>query len=55
MEQVGQELLDLEEEIRLLARNARTTGRAAQRERLRKMVAALEPERQALVLRAFGI
>jgi phosphoenolpyruvate carboxylase len=48
-------LLDLEEEIRHLARASRATGRTAQRERLRGTIAALDPERQALVLRAFGV
>jgi len=55
VEQEGQELLDEEERIRLLARDARATGRASRREELRRTVAGLDPEHQALVLRAFGV
>ncbi len=55
VEQEGQELLDEEERIRILAREARTTGGSARREELRRVVASLSPERQALVLRAFGV
>jgi phosphoenolpyruvate carboxylase len=55
VEQEGQELLDDEERIRLLAREARTTGGAARRDELRQVVASLPPERQGLVLRAFGV
>lgn len=55
VEQEGPELLEAEERIRLLAREARRTGRASLRARLRAAVAELGPERQALVLRAFGV
>jgi phosphoenolpyruvate carboxylase len=55
VEQEGQELLDEEERIRLLARDARTSGRPVLREELRTTVAGLALERQALVLRAFGV
>jgi phosphoenolpyruvate carboxylase len=54
VEQEGPDLLDEEERIRHLAREARATGRAASREELRRTVAGLGLERQALVLRAFG-
>jgi phosphoenolpyruvate carboxylase len=55
VEQDGQELLDEEERIRILAREARAAGGSARREELRRVVASLSPERQALVLRAFGV
>jgi phosphoenolpyruvate carboxylase len=55
VEQEGPELLEAEEQIRLLAREARRTGRATLRARLRDAVAGLELDRQALVLRAFGV
>jgi len=55
VEQEGQELLDDVERVRLLSRDARATGRASRREELRHIVAELGPERQALVLRAFGV
>jgi phosphoenolpyruvate carboxylase len=55
VEQEGHELLEEEEAIRLLARDARGTGQAALRERLRRTIAGLDVERQALVLRAFGV
>jgi phosphoenolpyruvate carboxylase len=55
VEQEGQELLDEEERIRLLAREARRSGEPSRREELRTTVAELDPERRALVLRAFGI
>jgi phosphoenolpyruvate carboxylase len=55
VEQEGQELLDDEERIRLLAREARATGRPGHRDELRRVVASLSPERQGLVLRAFGV
>jgi phosphoenolpyruvate carboxylase len=55
VEQEGHELLEEEEGIRLLARDARGTGQAALRERLRRTIAGLDVERQALVLRAFGV
>jgi len=55
VEQEGQELLDEVERIRLLSRDARATGRASRREELRRTVAELDLERQALVLRAFGV
>jgi len=55
VEQEGQELLDEVERIRLLSRDARATGRASRREELRRTVAELDLDRQALVLRAFGV
>jgi phosphoenolpyruvate carboxylase len=55
VEQDGQELLDEEERIRFLAREARTAGGSGRREELRQAVASLSPERQALVLRTFGV
>jgi phosphoenolpyruvate carboxylase len=55
VEQEGQELLEDEERIRLLAREARATDGTAHREQLRHVVAGLSRERQALVLRAFGV
>jgi phosphoenolpyruvate carboxylase len=55
VEQEGQELLDEEERIRKLSREARATGRASRREELREAVAALDLGRQAQVLRAFGL
>jgi phosphoenolpyruvate carboxylase len=54
VEQEGSELLDQEERIRKLARDARASGRAGLRRRLREIVAALDDEQRALVLRAFG-
>ncbi|HEV2591728.1 MAG TPA: phosphoenolpyruvate carboxylase [Gaiellaceae bacterium] len=51
VEQEGQVLLDAVERIRLLARSAREQGAVAE---LDEAVNALEPELQALVLRAFG-
>jgi phosphoenolpyruvate carboxylase len=55
VEQEGPELLEAEERIRLLAREARRTGRTTLRARLREAVAELDLDRQALVLRAFGV
>ncbi len=55
VEQEGQELLDEEERIRRLSREARATGRASRRAELRSAVAGLDLERQARVLRAFGL
>ena len=55
VEQEGDDLLDEEERIRLLARAARTTGRASKRAELHQIVASLDLERQALVLRAFSV
>src|SRR4029453_3099082 len=55
VEQEGQEILELEERIRLLARTARATGRATRRRALPAAVAEFDVERQALVLRAFGV
>ena len=52
VEQEGQELLDEEERIRALARDARTGG---SRGALGAAVAALGPERQGAVLRAFAL
>ena len=54
VEQEGSELLDQEERIRMLARDARTSGRPGLRRRLREAVGILDDEQQALVLRAFG-
>jgi len=54
VEQEGEWLLDLEERIRRLARDAREGGDAAFAE-LGETVAALPLERQALVLRAFAL
>src|SRR6476659_9836880 len=53
VEQEGQDLLDAEERIRALARDARGAG--GSREALRAEVAALGLERQAAVLRAFAL
>ncbi len=55
VEQEGQELLDEEERIRHLARDARATGDAAKRDELRRVVADLDLDHQALVLRSFGV
>ena len=55
VEQEGQELLDEVERIRLLSRDARGGRRTSRHEELRRTVAALDLERQALVLRAFGV
>ncbi len=52
VEQEGQDLLDEEERIRALARDARTGG---SRGALGAAVAALGPERQGAVLRAFAL
>ena len=52
VEQEGQSLLDEEERIRALARDARTGG---SRGALGDAVAALGPERQGAVLRAFAL
>ncbi|HZT15050.1 MAG TPA: phosphoenolpyruvate carboxylase [Gaiellaceae bacterium] len=52
VEQVGPELLDAVERIRLLARGARERGTVAD---LGDAVAELDPGLQALVLRAFGL
>ncbi len=54
VEQEGPELLEQEERIRMLARDARASGRPSLRRRLREAVAALDDEQQATVLRAFG-
>ena len=48
-------MLDEEERIRLLARDARTSGESTRHDDVRRAVSALGQERQALVLRAFGI
>ncbi len=52
VEQEGQEVLDLVERIRSLSRWARRGG---EREPLAETIAALPLERQAVVLRAFGV
>ena len=52
VEQEGQEVLDLVERIRSLSRWARRTG---EREPLEETISALPLERQAVVLRAFGV
>jgi phosphoenolpyruvate carboxylase len=54
VEQEGEELFELEERIRRLARAGRE-GDADALARLRETVAGLSLERQALVLRAFGL
>src|SRR5215210_7064601 len=55
VEQEGRELLDDEERIRLLSREARAAGGASRRAELRKAVGELDLDRQAAVLRAFGL
>jgi phosphoenolpyruvate carboxylase len=55
VEQEGQALLDEEEHIRLLARDARASGESAGHEEVRRAVSTLGTEQQALVLRAFGV
>jgi phosphoenolpyruvate carboxylase len=55
VEQEGQELLDEEERIRIVSRAARRSHDAALREELAAEIRALPLERQAGVLRAFGI
>ncbi len=55
VEQEGRELLDDEERIRLLSREARAAGGASRRAELRKAVGQLDLDRQAAVLRAFGL
>ncbi len=52
VEQEGDQLLDLEERLRALARRARETGDRAE---LEATVRSLDLERQAVVLRAFGL
>src|SRR6266545_7106909 len=52
VEQEGQELLDAEERIRLLSRQARE---GAPREELREAVRGLELKQQASIIRAFAI
>ena len=52
VEQEGEELLVLEEQIRGLARDARDTGERAE---LEETIGALSLEQQAAVLRAFSI
>jgi len=52
VEQEGQEMLDDEERIRALARDARAGG---SRDKLGEAVAALDHDRQAAVLRAFAL
>ena len=52
VEQEGQEMLDDEERIRALARDARTGG---SRDALGTAVSALDHDRQAAVLRAFAL
>jgi phosphoenolpyruvate carboxylase len=54
VEQCGEELFALEEEIRALSRAGRQ-GDADAARRLRELVGSLDLERQALVLRAFGM
>jgi phosphoenolpyruvate carboxylase len=55
VEQEGRELLDDEERIRLLSRDARAAGGAARRAELSTAVGELDLEHQAAVLRAFGL
>ena len=54
VEQCGEDVFELEEEIRALARAGRQ-GDADAARRLREVVAGLDLERQALVLRAFAM
>jgi phosphoenolpyruvate carboxylase len=54
VEQEGEEVLDLEERVRKLARAGRR-GSAEAHDQLEELVGALELGRQALVLRAFSI
>jgi phosphoenolpyruvate carboxylase len=54
VEQEGQVLLDEEERIRLLARSARATASERERAEVQRIVAGLDLEEQALVLRAFS-
>ncbi len=55
VEQEGDELLEAEERIRRLAREARAGGSASEREALAEAVRGLDLDRQAQVLRAFGL
>jgi phosphoenolpyruvate carboxylase len=55
VEQEGEELLAEEEQIRLFARDSRATGNQARRAELGEAVRRLDLERQAKVLRAFGL
>jgi phosphoenolpyruvate carboxylase len=55
VEQEGEQLLEEEEQIRLLSRDARAGGRAADRDVLAVEVGRLDLESQAKVLRAFGL
>ena len=55
VEQEGQELLAVEERIRALSRTARKAGRPGPRSELAAAVRELPLERQAQVLRAFGL
>ena len=55
VEQHGPELLEDVERIRLLSRDARRSGRASRRAELEHVVEQLDADRQALVLRAFGV
>jgi phosphoenolpyruvate carboxylase len=48
-------VLDDVERIRLLSREARASGSPARREEVTRVVSELEPDRQALVLRAFAV
>ncbi|MDX6437922.1 MAG: phosphoenolpyruvate carboxylase [Gaiellaceae bacterium] len=52
VEQAGEELLELEEQIRGLARDARETGDRAE---LKEIIRALDLDQQSAVLRAFSI
>jgi phosphoenolpyruvate carboxylase len=52
VEQEGEALLEAEERIRLLSRDARATGNV---ERVRDAVGAISPREQAVVLRAFAM
>jgi phosphoenolpyruvate carboxylase len=52
VEQEGEELLELEEQIRGLAREARETG---DRKGLKEVIGALDLDKQSAVLRAFSI
>lgn len=55
VEQCGEELLEIEERIRLLSRELRTRGAdTAERDELAQLVESLDPQQQTYVLRAFA-
>lgn len=55
VEQEGEELFEVEERIRLLSREARGAGSSRRRAELGEAVRRLDLDRQARVLRAFGL